>query len=146
MISPFVRRALWVVSLGAMLVGCGGNVIVVNGIEVYEKQWQKVLTDLGPRASYDLNCPRDHLEFTLLKRTGTVPTEVGVAGCGIRATYLKHSARAGGYNIISNDWVMNNDSRVAPGGSQPAGQTQPAAQAQTTNGLAPNQYGQPVTQ
>ncbi len=150
MLGPLVRRALLLVALGTTVAACGGGkkIIVVSGIEVYEKHWNQVLTDLGPRASYDLSCPREKLEFTLFKRTGRVPTEVGVAGCGTRAMYIKQTARVPGgmAPIISDTWILNNDSRAAasappPAAGQSQGQEQTAQQP-----YAPTQYGQPVSQ
>jgi hypothetical protein len=45
--------------------------------------------DLEKKASFELNCPKDQLEMTPLKKiwAGRV-TQMGVRGCGQQATYI----------------------------------------------------------
>ena len=73
------------------LTSCGGSSpnLVVDGIEVYEHQWVHTMNQIGPRAAFDLDCPREQLEFTLFTRVRRYPTEVGVRGCGRRSTYVR---------------------------------------------------------
>ena len=58
----------------------GGKIITVSNIQVYERYWNKAVESLGKRASFDLNCPADQLEFKLFRKFGRYPTEVGVTG------------------------------------------------------------------
>lgn len=77
---------LLAVGLGA----CAGRQIVVNDIEVYESYWQQATEQVGQRAAFDLHCPREQMQFTLFAKRGRHPTQVGVDGCGSRATYVRH--------------------------------------------------------
>lgn len=102
----------------ASVLGCSSSeVIVVNGIDVYENHWQQTLDDLGPLASVDLGCPLNHLGFTLIRRTGRAPTEVGVTGCGrgavyVRPTRMQFIAGGGAYMVIEA-WVMDRRTQTA---------------------------------
>ena len=75
-----------------LLTSCGGSSpkLVVDGIEVYEHQWVHTMNQIGPRAAFDLECPREQLKFTLFTRIGRYPTEIGVRGCGRRSTYVRN--------------------------------------------------------
>lgn len=88
-----------------MLAGCASStpkpkpkIIVVNGIEVYENYWNKTIAELLPRAKFDLNCAPDKITFSLFRKNIRTPSEVGAAGCGQRAVYIR-AARA---------WILNN--------------------------------------
>lgn len=87
-------RFLLVLAVATLaLPGCGGGrVISVNGTEVYESQWNRTLDELGPTAAFDLSCDRGALQFTLIRRQGRVPTDVGVEGCGARRRYSRIGA------------------------------------------------------
>jgi hypothetical protein len=117
-----LRPFSFVLVASSLALACGGGkVIHVNGIEVYEKHWNKAITGLAPRAAYDLQCPQAQLLFTLFQKTGREPTEVGVDGCGKRAVYVRPNSRVGGYTAISDTWVMNTVSEPAAPGAPPAG-------------------------
>src|SRR5262245_11253865 len=81
----------------------GGQVIQVNGVEIYEKYWNKALKDLTPRASFDLHCPENGLSFTLFRKDGRQASEVGVSGCGSQLTYVR----------VANTWYSNAESGSA---------------------------------
>lgn len=78
--------------------------IVVNGIRVYERHWDKTLQELRPRASFDFGCPQEQLRFTLFKRSGRAPTEVGAQGCGHRGMYVRAVGTGG-----TGPWVLNTE-------------------------------------
>lgn len=46
-------------------------------------------TNVVSRAEFDLQCPRQYLEFTVLQTNGDLVTSYGVAGCGKRAAYVR---------------------------------------------------------
>ncbi|MFW5876373.1 MAG: hypothetical protein ACOCXM_06520 [Myxococcota bacterium] len=80
------------------------GVIVVDGIRVYERHWQQTLDELRPRASFDFGCPPGQIRFTLFKRTGRAPTEVGAQGCGRRGMYVRAVGPGG-----TGPWVLNTE-------------------------------------
>jgi len=84
-----VRRMLLTLVVLASLTGCAGPKVLINGQEVYEKHWRLTMTELGARARFDLGCETSQFEFALFKKIGRHPSEVGVAGCGKRATYVR---------------------------------------------------------
>lgn len=98
------RRSFFFLLLTVIaLAGCASKrVIVVNNIEVYEHIWNDTVQQLAPRASFDLHCQPDQMQYLLFRRTGRYPVEVGVMGCGQQAVYSRPSI--GGY--ISNNWVL----------------------------------------
>ncbi len=70
--------------------GCGAAIQTAND----DSQ-----TSLRKRASFDMGCPADQLEFEPLESySNGYVTTWGVTGCGSKATYLKAS---------SGQWVMN---------------------------------------
>ncbi|MFW5920217.1 MAG: hypothetical protein ACOCUS_00150 [Polyangiales bacterium] len=73
----------------ACAAACGGRKIVVSGTEVYESHWNATLEELEPRASFELDCPTGQLTFSLIRRAGRRPVEVGVEGCGARELYTR---------------------------------------------------------
>jgi hypothetical protein len=97
------KHVLAVLFFVLLTVGCGGAVIMVNGIEVYERTWQRTIDELLPRTTFDLDCPAQQLSFTLFRKLGREPVEVGVEGCGRRGLYMRPNI--GGY--ISNSWVLS---------------------------------------
>jgi len=116
------RRVLLaiVIGLGALLGACR-EVIVVNGIEVYENNWRKTIDEVGTRAAFDLGCPKEQLQFSLFAKVGKHPSQVGAEGCNKRGSYTRaiiHS-RIG-------PWQANAISELAPtpapsssGGAEP---------------------------
>lgn len=95
--------AVTAIGLCAALGALGGcrTVIEVDGINVIESYWRGTTDELGTRTSFDIDCPPSAVQFQLIKRTGRYPSEVGVTGCGRRATYV----RAVGRNV--GPWVLN---------------------------------------
>ncbi|MDP1828033.1 MAG: hypothetical protein Q8L48_32460 [Archangium sp.] len=82
------------------LSGCAGNVVMVDGIEIYEKVWDRTKGELARRAAAELNCRQ--VDFTLVRREGRAPVEVLVVGCGRRGMYIKPTATAGGYRVVGS--------------------------------------------
>ncbi len=81
--------------------------IMVNRIEVYENYWQRTLGQLGRRASFDLKCPANQINFTLFRKLGRTPVEVGADGCGKRAVYVKPSMAG----TAADHWLLNSCSQ-----------------------------------
>jgi hypothetical protein len=91
--QPFLARAASILAVSAFPFACGGATV----------------EQLGPRASFDLNCPSNQLSVVKLdERT------MGVQGCGQRATYVESCTSVDGYGKHGCTWVMNNDSRHNP--------------------------------
>jgi hypothetical protein len=57
---------------------------------------------LQARASYDLHCPAQAMECTVLQRAGmfAIAVAAGVRGCGLQATYMRTAGTGGA-------WVLN---------------------------------------
>jgi len=90
--SVLFARVVSILAVPSLFFACGGATV----------------EQLGPRASFDLNCPPNQLSIVKLdNRT------IGVQGCGQRATYIENCSMIDGYCT----WVLNNDSRHA---AQPA--------------------------
>jgi hypothetical protein len=71
----------------ASIAGC--TKIVVDGVEVYERYWEPVETQIRSRAAFDFDC-HDTINLTLLGRTGRHPSAVGVRACGKTGTYTRN--------------------------------------------------------
>ena len=72
-----MRQAIAVLSL-SLAVGIGCAPIMI-------KQYRE---DLGRRASFDLSCPQQELQMTVLKEIWNGrETQIGVSGCSKKATY-----------------------------------------------------------
>lgn len=84
--------------------------IVVSGIEVYEKYWLRAVSQLESRASFELGCPANQLAYHLLEKYGRHPVQIGVEGCGQRAVYHRPVLRSGGDTAIGS-WMLNSSSR-----------------------------------
>jgi hypothetical protein len=108
-----------------LLAACGRK-IVVNDIVVYEKHWNRALSDIRPRATVELDCPGTQLQFTLLQRSGRVPTNVAVQGCGKTALYERPVARAGTMTAVGT-WTLASIRKD----TEPQLATQPAPDAQS---------------
>ncbi len=89
----------------------GASLVVVDGQSVYDRPWKDVQGSLPGRASFDLDCPKEQLELRLLNVAAfyKYPTEVGVTGCGKRATYV----RVVGTGVIG-PWSLNQLNGVKP--------------------------------
>ena len=63
---------------------------------------QQVREEVGPRAAFDLNCPKEQLRFQCLD-SGCYTA--GVTGCGRKCTYVyvRQPGQMGG------QWVLNGD-------------------------------------
>jgi hypothetical protein len=119
----FISLALIVVAASA---GCGGsNVIVVNGIEVYEKYWNRAVSDITPRATFEMQCPQQQLQFVLMRRDGRHPSEIAVTGCSKRALYARSIIRVGWGAAASSSWVLSSASWQVP--APPAAAPAPGA-------------------
>jgi hypothetical protein len=106
-LRSFAALGLLLAALGASACGPRHQVIVVNGIQVYDNRWRQVIDQLGPRASFELGCPGPQLQFILLRMQGRAPVEVGVQGCGHSAVYLRL--------LMTDQWVMNSRSEIGSG-------------------------------
>ncbi|MCB9558018.1 MAG: hypothetical protein H6707_18030 [Deltaproteobacteria bacterium] len=85
--------------------GCWSTTMV-NGKKVSESHWNSSRDDVGGKASFALQCPREKLTFTLLDvHTGNIPPlaqSIGVNGCGKRVVYVR---------AYGAGWVANTTSR-----------------------------------
>lgn len=128
-----LRQNFLVFSLIAASLGCGSNVIVVNGIEVYEKYWNRAVSDIQPRATYEMQCPAQQLQFELVRREGRHPSEVAVNGCSRRALYARSIIRVGWGAAASTNWVLSSASWQLPptAAPPPPAPVAPAAPAST---------------
>jgi hypothetical protein len=70
------------------------------------------LATLGKRASFDLSCPKQRLEFSELGRDDLDEvSQYGVTGCGQKVVYVR----------TSRGWVLNSDSHPAKGKAELGG-------------------------
>lgn len=83
--------------------------LCVAGCESPLAQYGKAVDELEKRASFDLNCPREQIEWTSLgERTR------GATGCGRQASYLwvcqrandKYGRDIGRYDDDSCQWLI----------------------------------------
>jgi len=76
----------------ALCVACG-----------HDKRAMKTVTS---RASFDLSCPQDELELTVLATSGArkLASQIGVTGCGNKAVYV--------YFASTDSWIA--DSAITP--------------------------------
>jgi hypothetical protein len=119
--SVLLVRAVFILAAPSLLFACGGGATIEQ---------------LGPRASFDLNCPPDQLSIVKLDdRT------IGVQGCAQRATYIENCGMVDGYGGKHGcTWVMNNDRRSAQAAQPPPGYAQ-----QPPPGMMPLPPPAPVT-
>lgn len=106
-------------------------------MEVYERIWNDTVRQLSFTAAFDLQCPREELEYSLLDRQARYPSQVGVTGCGQRVRYVR--------NFATSVWVANStNSTSAP--SPTTGATAPAeiAAPATLCNLAPGKWEGPL--
>jgi hypothetical protein len=116
--------ALSVVMAG--LAACGGSKqkVTVNGIEMYQKYWDRAVSELRPRASLEMQCDGAGLEFNLLKKFHYEATEIVVKGCDKSALYIRPTMRMGMTAALGN-WQLSSVQNGA-GGTQ-GGATPPPA-------------------
>jgi hypothetical protein len=103
-------RAFSVALLALILFACRGVMVQSGGIKVYEDEWNAATRDIGFRANVDLgDCPTR--EFTLLAKVKTIPTQVGVRGCGSTGIYERRRG-----NKITHkknaSWVLVSSSKA----------------------------------
>lgn len=75
---------------------------VVAGKTLGLKKWNEASDAVRTRGSFDLHCPADQLELTILavdERQDWVPfaTQIGVSGCAAQSVYVR----------TSSGWVAN---------------------------------------
>lgn len=124
--SPAARRAcrgeggVGTGGSGAAYVGRGPK-IVVSGVEVYEGHWERAIAKLNPIASHELNCPREKIQYTLVRRVGREPSEVVAKGCGMTGRFLRPVVARGGYGgrIISDSWHVQSLRQTGPTPGEP---------------------------
>lgn len=74
---------------GFIALGCGGRIIEVDGVSIYETHWLEVQEQLRRRASFEFVCAPEELRFMLFRKVGREAVEVGVEGCGRREVYTR---------------------------------------------------------
>jgi hypothetical protein len=76
--------------------------VEMNGFKVNAFAWKNAQEAVVPRASFDMKCPREQLQLTVLHATedfgGGAPTQLGVTGCGQSAVYVQ---------TFGSGWVAN---------------------------------------
>lgn len=82
---------------------CAQPSIQMDGFDLERDRTEELLASLRRRASFDLNCPPQELNFTMLAvhddAGPDMPKQVGVVGCRKRATYTMEYlvSRSGGW-------------------------------------------------
>ena len=73
----------------------------------HDKRAMKTVTS---RASFDLSCPQDELELTILATSGArrLASQIGVTGCGNKVVYV--------YFASTDSWIA--DSAITPAMTQ----------------------------
>jgi hypothetical protein len=84
---PFRGAVLFIALVGLLLIGCS-----------HDKRAMKTVTT---RASFEMSCPEDELELTVLATEGArnLATQIGATGCDKKAVYV--------YLRASDTWVAN---------------------------------------
>jgi hypothetical protein len=90
------RTLLVAAVVAALCVACG-----------HDKRAMKTVTS---RASFDLSCPQDELELTILATSGarSLASQIGVTGCGNKVVYV--------YFASTDSWIA--DSAITPAMTQ----------------------------
>lgn len=69
----------------------------IKNVTVLEESWSDALEQVRPKAAFDLQCPAEALDFTILTTQrlldGVVPSTIGVRGCGKQATWIRQSRK-----------------------------------------------------
>lgn len=95
----FSPASLGILTLGASLTGCA--TLQSGGFTVDQSSTEHAFEVVKNRASFELECPKDKIELTVLNVEG-IPAravQIGVSGCGHKAVYV--SSYSG--------WVMNSE-------------------------------------
>ena len=90
------RTVLVATMVAALCTGCA-----------HDKRAMKTVTS---RASFDLSCPQDELELTVLATSGArkLASQIGVTGCGNKVVYV--------YFASTDSWIA--DSAITPAMTQ----------------------------
>ncbi|MBW2720149.1 MAG: hypothetical protein JRD94_16850 [Deltaproteobacteria bacterium] len=90
------RTLLVAAVIAALCVACG-----------HDKRAMKTVTS---RASFDLSCPQEELELTILATSGArrLASQIGVTGCGNKVVYV--------YFASTDSWIA--DSAITPAMTQ----------------------------
>lgn len=80
-------RASAVVFAALVTMGACSRHIVVDGFNVHEGRWNRERPALVQRASFDMDCPADQIEVTVLSARSRFVLQAAVNGCGRRAVY-----------------------------------------------------------
>ena len=96
-----MRTILGMVLVGA--VGCFGPTVVIDGHKLLKSEYESQLEKVRTRAGFDLNCPADKLQTTVLETAGSEQSgearvlQFGVSGCEHRGSYV----------LTDSGWIMN---------------------------------------
>lgn len=97
-----------IITILTLLVGCYHPKVVNNGIETYEKPWNRARADVLIRTASLTNCPTNNLDLKLLQIDRGYPVSLSVQGCGYEVyyDYNMRNPRAG--------WVMTATKGFSP--------------------------------
>lgn len=97
--------------------GCAQASIQRDGFVLERDRTDELLASLSRRAAFDLQCPAQEIDFTILAvhddMGPDMPKQVGVVGCNKRATYTMEYIQTGG----GSSWVGWGGARGWSGGS-----------------------------
>lgn len=86
-----MRIRTYVLGCLCVLAACAQASIQMDGFILEQERTEELLASLRRRASFDLDCPPQELNFTMLAvhddAGPDMPKQVGVTGCSKRATY-----------------------------------------------------------
>lgn len=85
-----IRVVLIAAVLG--MFGCS-PLLVNNGVEMYQKYWDRDVSSLQDIASFHLACPVSGLTFKLQRRSGKYASQILVEGCKHSALYRRRAYR-----------------------------------------------------
>ena len=90
-------------SIALLSAGCLFKTVDVAGYNLDKDGWENAQTEVRQRASFELRCPKEQLQLTLLAAFGphevkmNVAKQIGVDGCGHRLVYVD----------ANGSWVLN---------------------------------------
>ena len=95
----FSPAFLFILTLAGSLTGCA--TLQSGGFTVDKSSTEHAFEVVKNRASFELECPKDKIEVTVLNAEGTPAraTQIGVLGCGHKAVYV----------ASYSGWVMNSE-------------------------------------